>query len=80
MSIFKAYDIRGIYGEELDEKLALKIGRAFVTLLGCKKVAIGRDVRPPLHFTVRGTGRRHNHAGLGCDRCRRMLNAHGIFC
>lgn len=46
MSIFKAYDIRGIYGKELDEELALKIGRAFVTFIGCRKVAVGRDIRP----------------------------------
>jgi len=44
--IFKAYDIRGIVGETLDEALAEKIGRAFVTHLKCKKVVIGRDMRP----------------------------------
>jgi phosphomannomutase len=44
--IFKAYDIRGIYGKTLDEELALAIGRAFVTLLECRSVAIGRDMRP----------------------------------
>jgi phosphomannomutase len=44
--IFKAYDIRGIYGKELDEATAEKIGRAFVTFLGAKKVVIGRDMRP----------------------------------
>jgi len=31
--IFKAYDVRGIYPSELDEDLAYKTGRAFVTLL-----------------------------------------------
>ncbi len=44
--IFKAYDIRGIYGETVNEDLALKIGRAFVTFLKCKKVVVGRDMRP----------------------------------
>lgn len=44
--IFKAYDIRGIYGETLTEELAFKIGRAFATFLGCKKVVVGRDMRP----------------------------------
>jgi len=44
--IFKAYDIRGIYGEQLNEDLALKIGRAFVTFLNCKKVVVGYDMRP----------------------------------
>ncbi|OVE76191.1 hypothetical protein BVX97_02025 [bacterium E08(2017)] len=45
-SIFKAYDIRGVYGDTLDEKLAKNIGRAFVTFLKCKKVVVGRDMRP----------------------------------
>ena len=31
--IFKAYDVRGIYPSELDENLAYRIGRSFVTLL-----------------------------------------------
>ena len=44
--IFKAYDIRGIYGDTLTEEIAFKIGRAFVTFLGCKKVVVGRDMRP----------------------------------
>jgi len=45
MSVFKAYDIRGIYGKELDEDLARKIGHAFVTLLGGKRFVVGRDMR-----------------------------------
>ncbi|MDD2599779.1 MAG: phosphomannomutase/phosphoglucomutase [Kiritimatiellae bacterium] len=45
-SIFKAYDIRGIYGKELTNEVAYKIGRAFVTLVGCRKVVVARDIRP----------------------------------
>ncbi len=45
MSIFKAYDVRGVYPSELDEKLAYKIGRAFVTFLKVKKVAVSQDMR-----------------------------------
>ena len=44
--IFKAYDIRGIYGEDLTEEVAYKIGRAFVTFVGCRKVVVARDIRP----------------------------------
>ena len=44
--VFKSYDIRGIYPEELNEELALKIGRAFVTFLGGKSFVIGYDMRP----------------------------------
>ncbi|MDD5086310.1 MAG: phosphomannomutase/phosphoglucomutase [Candidatus Nanoarchaeia archaeon] len=45
MSIFKAYDIRGIYPNELDEEMVYNIGRAFVHYLKCKRVVIGRDMR-----------------------------------
>ncbi len=44
-SIFKAYDIRGIYPEQLNEEVAYAIGRAFVTFLGVDKVIVGRDMR-----------------------------------
>ncbi len=46
MSIFKAYDIRGIVGTELSEDLAFKIGRGFATLLKPKTVVVARDMRP----------------------------------
>src|SRR5262245_22535321 len=45
MSVFKAYDIRGIYPSEIDEKLAWKIGAALVRLLGAKTLVVGRDMR-----------------------------------
>jgi phosphomannomutase len=44
--IFKAYDIRGIYGQDLNEETAFNIGRAFVTFLRCRTVVVGRDARP----------------------------------
>jgi phosphomannomutase len=50
-NIFKAYDIRGIYGTELTEDLAYKIARAFVVLrqkeLGRAnlKIVVARDMR-----------------------------------
>ena len=47
-SIFKAYDIRGVVGQTLDEPLAEHLGRAFGTEAlkqGDKAVAIGRDGR-----------------------------------
>lgn len=54
-SIFKAYDIRGIYPTQLDEDVARAIGRAFVTFLGASTVIIGHDMRtsgPRLHAAV----------------------------
>lgn len=44
-SIFKAYDIRGIYPEDLNEEIAYRVGRAIVVLTGAKTVVIGRDAR-----------------------------------
>ena len=44
-NIFKAYDIRGKFPEELNEKLAYSIGRSYAELFCAKKVAVGYDVR-----------------------------------
>jgi phosphomannomutase len=48
-SIFKAYDIRGIYQKDFDKETAYKIGRAFVRFMSGGKnklnIAIGRDNR-----------------------------------
>jgi phosphomannomutase/phosphoglucomutase len=43
--IFRAYDIRGIYGEDLTEEVATKIGAAFAKFLDGKTVVVGRDAR-----------------------------------
>ena len=43
--IFKAYDIRGIYGQNLNKDAAYKIGRSFVHFLKCKDVVVGTDMR-----------------------------------
>ncbi|PID99159.1 phosphomannomutase/phosphoglucomutase [Candidatus Saccharibacteria bacterium] len=44
--IFKAYDIRGAVGTELNEAVAKGIGKALADILGPGKVAVGRDMRP----------------------------------
>src|ERR687893_1887546 len=46
-SIFKAYDIRGVYPESLNEGVAREIGRAFVNYLGLtgSRVLVARDMR-----------------------------------
>jgi phosphomannomutase len=45
LTAFKAYDVRGKVPDELDEPMAVLIGRAFARLLGAKTVAVGRDAR-----------------------------------
>lgn len=46
--VIKAYDIRGLVGEEIDESLVADIGAAFAALMrgeGAQRVAIGHDMR-----------------------------------
>jgi phosphomannomutase len=53
LSIFKAYDVRGIYPDQMDEELAYRIGRGFTRVLSDLqdtpvpdlRVAVGRDMR-----------------------------------
>jgi phosphomannomutase len=45
-TIFKAYDIRGIYPDEIDEDVARRVGNAFVAFTGAARVLVGRDARP----------------------------------
>ena len=51
--LFKAYDVRGIYPEQINEELCYQTGRAFVEVLkiraadgGPNKIVIGHDMRP----------------------------------
>jgi len=54
MSIFKAYDIRGIYAQDLTENIVYRIGYFLPTLLNTKKILVGRDMRvsSPALFTA----------------------------
>lgn len=45
MSIFKAYDIRGLFGEELNAGLAHRIGRWLPRVVPSRRVLVGRDAR-----------------------------------
>jgi phosphomannomutase len=44
-SIFKAYDVRGLYPSEINEEAARLIGRGFVAYLGAGRIAVSRDMR-----------------------------------
>lgn len=43
--IFKAYDIRGTYPDQLNEEIAYKAGRSLVEYLSPRNIAVGRDMR-----------------------------------
>ena len=52
MSVFKAYDIRGIAGDEITPEFANRLGKAVATHLNVSAVAVARDIResgPALH-------------------------------
>jgi len=44
-SIFKAYDVRGLYPSEVNEEAARQIGRGFVSYLQARRIAVSRDMR-----------------------------------
>lgn len=44
-SIFKAYDIRGLYPQQFNEKIAYNLGRAFAVFTKAQKIIVGRDMR-----------------------------------
>jgi len=46
LTCFKAYDIRGRLGTELNEEVAYRIGRAYAQYLGARRLVVGGDVRP----------------------------------
>src|SRR5215813_8974448 len=44
-TIFSAYDVRGIYGKNLTDEVAYRIGRAAALYLNAPEIAVGRDMR-----------------------------------
>ena len=55
LTCFKAYDIRGRLGSELNDDIARRIGRAFGQVLGAKRVVIGHDPRASSHSLTEAT-------------------------
>lgn len=45
MEIFKAYDVRGVVPEEINEETAYRVGNAFAQFLKAETVVVGRDMR-----------------------------------
>ncbi|MFN2388684.1 MAG: phosphomannomutase/phosphoglucomutase [Actinomycetota bacterium] len=58
--VFKAYDVRGIYPDQLDEDAAARIGWAFARFTGGERLVVGRDMRassgPLAEAFFRGAG------------------------
>src|SRR5579864_502442 len=84
LGIFKSYDIRGTYPEQLDERVAELVGRAFVDYLGASTVAVGRDMRassqPLFEAFARGaTGQGADVVDLGLTSTDELYFAVGKF-
>jgi phosphomannomutase len=63
--IFKAYDIRGVVPDDLDENAAEAVGAAFVRLTGAPGVVVAYDMRPSSPGLARAFAR--GAAGQGAD-------------
>jgi phosphomannomutase len=76
--VFKAYDIRGLYGEEVDEDLAWKVGHACAQFLrsllsgyergqaSSNRLVVGRDMRPHSKPLVEALIEGVSASGAGC--------------
>lgn len=64
-SIFKSYDIRGVYPTDLHEEAAKRIARALIALTGARSIAVGRDVR--ISSPALWTALTDELIALGCD-------------
>ena len=79
---FKAYDIRGKVPSELNEEIAYKVGRAFVTQQNAKKVLIGRDVRESSPLLAKALANGLTDAGadvIDLDELKYGVRREGIF-
>jgi phosphomannomutase len=62
---FKAYDIRGIYPDELDEEGAYATGRAYVEEFEPRRIAVGHDMRVSSPSMAEAVMRGASEAGAG---------------
>ena len=65
LTCFKAYDIRGRLGIDLDENIAYGIGAAFAVALEAKTVILGRDVRASSEELAKSVA--HGLIDQGCE-------------
>ncbi len=64
LTCFKAYDIRGKLGTELNEEIAYKVGRAYGQIYQPKTIVIGCDIRLTSEALKQATIRGLNDAGV----------------
>lgn len=64
LTCFKAYDIRGKLGTELNEEIAYKIGRAYGQIYQPNKIVVGCDIRLSSEDLKQATIKGLNDAGI----------------
>jgi phosphomannomutase len=86
MSVFKTYDIRGVYGQEIDERLVYRIGRALARSLPARTWLVGYDARVHSRELYRSVaaglmdeGRAVTGAGLASTPQLHFSQVHGGF-
>ncbi|MFO7710839.1 MAG: phosphomannomutase/phosphoglucomutase [Candidatus Woesearchaeota archaeon] len=60
---FKAYDVRGIFGEDITEEFAQQLGNALVQHYKCKEVVVGMDMRESSRSLFQGLSKGITDAG-----------------
>ncbi|WP_030912621.1 phosphomannomutase/phosphoglucomutase [Streptomyces sp. NRRL F-5126] len=63
--LVKAYDVRGVYPDQLDEGLAELFGAAFAEVTAAREIVVGHDMRPSSPALVEGFAR--GAAARGAD-------------
>ncbi len=63
LTCFKAYDVRGKLGKEINDDIAYRIGRAFAQQLNAQRIVVGGDVRLTSDALKRATARGIMDAG-----------------
>jgi phosphomannomutase len=83
-AVFKAYDVRGLVGSQIDERLATRVGMAFVEVLGADSVVVGHDMRPSSPSLAGAFAAGATHAGadvtmIGLASTDQLYYASGAF-
>ena len=77
--VFKAYDVRGLYPDELDEEGACAIGRAYVEQFEPRKIAVGPRHARLVAVDGGGGDRRRGVGGRGRARPRARRHGDGLL-
>ena len=70
LTCFKAYDVRGKLGSELNEDIAYRIGRTYAQYLNAKCVVVGVMCAPDQRTPKAGASQRRNGRRRRCDQRR----------